>query len=451
MGIAKENVLLNNYDVVKRPRSTKLRNNLSKLIIGIFSFLLFFSTTFEAHAATLAQTLSGRILLDVQNHGEAWYVHTVTKLRYYMKDGPVAYNMMRNFGLGITDADLAIVPSVKTIDELKNSTAVCLSNSTANRLKGKILLQVQQHGEAWYVDVVKCRRIYMKDGDAAYSLMRFLGLGITSKDLATIPIGATSTIPVTSPVVTASQDPFSSVQTYDMVLDRGTFPVTVISLQKDKYEMLTVSENSADCFNNCPAKKLDQYVTEAGALIGIHGSYFCPPDYATCANQLYSYIGPFFNTTKNVAINDYKVPFHSGPMLMIDTADQWHYLHRTNELGWNFAEYNSKHTDKVKSAISNYPSLIENGVVVVESGETMDDKQRTLKGYRGAIGYTDSTVYLVVSQTATVIDMAYVMQKLGATYALNLDGGGSTALYYQDHYIFGPGRLLPNAIVFKKK
>ncbi len=134
-------------------------------------------------------TLSGKILLQVQQHGEAWYVRPETGTRYYMKDGPTAYGMMRTFGLGITDADLANIQSVDTVDELKASQSACLYGSSANATKGKILIQVQQHGEAWYVDVSKCRRIYMKDGDAAYTLMRYLGLGITDADLAKIGIG----------------------------------------------------------------------------------------------------------------------------------------------------------------------------------------------------------------------------------------------------------------------
>ena len=39
---------------------------------------------------------------------------------------------------------------------------------------------------------------------------------------------------------------------------------------------------------------------------------------------------------------------------------------------------------------------------------------------------------------------------LGADNALNLDGGGSTAMYFGGGYISGPGRLLPNAVVLTK-
>lgn len=139
----------------------------------------------------LADRLQGRILLQVQNHGEAWYIRSNDSKRYYMKDGEVAYNMMRYFSLGITDTDLKSIPSVSSTDEMNNSTTICTSNALADRLKGEILLQVEQHGEAWYIDPVKCRSIYLKDGAAAYGIMRYLGLGIVNTDLQKIPVGVT--------------------------------------------------------------------------------------------------------------------------------------------------------------------------------------------------------------------------------------------------------------------
>ncbi|HDQ22377.1 MAG TPA: hypothetical protein ENN28_00185 [Candidatus Uhrbacteria bacterium] len=136
-------------------------------------------------SSTMSHT-KGYILLQVQEHGEAWYVDPVSFKRYYMKDGPTAYEMMRTFGLGITDADLAKIPSVVDTTAMNNSSSICSYNSLANRLKGKILLQVQKNGEAWYVYPKTCRMIYMKDGSAAYEIMRFLGLGITNADLSKI-------------------------------------------------------------------------------------------------------------------------------------------------------------------------------------------------------------------------------------------------------------------------
>jgi hypothetical protein len=135
---------------------------------------------------TLISKLSGRILLQVEEHGEAWYINPKDSMRYYMPDGVAAYSMMRSFGLGIADADLNKIPTVDTPQNMLASTSAC-SNALANRFKGSIMLQVQQHGEAWYIDPTNCRRIYMKDGDAAYQIMRYLGLGITNGDLEKLP------------------------------------------------------------------------------------------------------------------------------------------------------------------------------------------------------------------------------------------------------------------------
>ncbi len=135
----------------------------------------------------LTNRLSGNILLQVDDHGEAWYLSPKDNKRYYMKDGSVAYEMMRAFGLGVTDSDLNKIPLANSTDDIKNASSICASNSLANRMKGKILLQVQQRGEAYYIYPKNCRRIYMKDGDAAYQIMRFLGLGITNGDLEKIP------------------------------------------------------------------------------------------------------------------------------------------------------------------------------------------------------------------------------------------------------------------------
>ncbi len=135
----------------------------------------------------LVDRLLGNIILQVEEHGEAWYLNPNDSKRYYMKDGSVAYEMMRSFGLGITDDDLNKIPISNTTDEIKDAASICNTNALANRLKGKILLQVQQNGEAFYVYPKNCRMIYMKDGVAAYQIMRYLGLGITNSDLEKIP------------------------------------------------------------------------------------------------------------------------------------------------------------------------------------------------------------------------------------------------------------------------
>ncbi len=130
------------------------------------------SSQIQAHERNRERILEktrGRILLQVEKHGEAWYVDPVSEKRFYMENGPIAYEMMRKFGLGITDEDLL---------KLQNG-----DDELARRLKGRILLQVQKHGEAYYVHPETGIPYYMKDGDTAYELMRNYSLGITDADL----------------------------------------------------------------------------------------------------------------------------------------------------------------------------------------------------------------------------------------------------------------------------
>ncbi|MFA6382220.1 MAG: CARDB domain-containing protein [Candidatus Buchananbacteria bacterium] len=180
----------------------------------------------------LTQQVKGRILLQVENNGEAWYVDPATGKKFFLKDGQSAYTALNAFGLGITNADLSKIPigfeqrfndvdtdgdglsdkleeaigsnvNMKDSDadgyddktEALNGYSPIGSNKFAynadliNTLKGKIVLQVDSRGQAWYINPVDGKRYYMKDGDQAYQIMRFLSLGITNENLHKIAVG----------------------------------------------------------------------------------------------------------------------------------------------------------------------------------------------------------------------------------------------------------------------
>lgn len=172
----------------------------------------------------------GYILLHVNSLGEAWYVLPTATERFYIKNGDAAYAALRNFGLGITNADLWQIPigiqqpagatdsdqdgladkleealgtssagtdtdsdGYSDSDELNSgynplgSTKLITNTELADRLKGYILLQVESRGEAWYVNPADGKRYYMADGDWAYEIMRLKSLGIND-DIAQIPL-----------------------------------------------------------------------------------------------------------------------------------------------------------------------------------------------------------------------------------------------------------------------
>lgn len=178
----------------------------------------------------LAKRLSGKILLAVEDGGKAYYVDPKSLQKYYLADGNAAYNALRKFGIGITNANLNKVPvgiedRVLGVDSdndgLDDKTEVALgtnpnkadtdgdgykdgeevksgynpkgagksntNSAYAKGLEGKIFLQVEGNGEAWYVYGGK--RYYLADGEAAYKIMKFLSLGITNSDLSQIKEG----------------------------------------------------------------------------------------------------------------------------------------------------------------------------------------------------------------------------------------------------------------------
>lgn len=150
------------------------------LKFSLFAFVLVAAilAPFRGDAAMLSDKLRGYLLLQVEQHGEAWYVNPSDGLRYYMKDGPAAFEVMRRTSLGISNNDLAAL----------HAGNVALKA----RLKGWILLQVESHGEAWYVCPRTGTVSYMRDGAAAYTIMSQCGLGIRDSDLALVPAGSLS-------------------------------------------------------------------------------------------------------------------------------------------------------------------------------------------------------------------------------------------------------------------
>jgi len=233
----------------------------------------------------------------------------------------------------------------------------------------------------------------------------------------------------------------------------GSFAYKLVKATRGGTEIQTVSATKSECANNCPAQSLDAYVAQSSGFAGMHGSYFCPPDYAYCSSSRYYYDTPLYDSLTNRWINwanrdwnDRGAITVSGSTITSHWAGKWA---AQPDGSFNVWHDTSVPETGLDAAIFNFPLLLHNGTIVANTGNT-DSKQQQ-KAARGAFGFDSQYLYLATFSNASVIDAAYAMQALGATSALNLDGGGSSALYYQGHYLTGPGRLLPNAIVLKQK
>ena len=70
----------------------------------------------------------------------------------------------------------------------KDLNRVMTDKIFAKKHSGKIFLKVEAYGEAYYIDI-DGNAHYLKDGTVAYKIMRNLGLGITNSDLRKIEVG----------------------------------------------------------------------------------------------------------------------------------------------------------------------------------------------------------------------------------------------------------------------
>lgn len=154
----------------------KFKPTLKKIFFLIF-FILFFAQTNIALSESLSSRLKGRILLQAESHGEAWYINPDTEKRIYLGRPADAFNIMRELGLGITNNNL---------DKIAKEGEADKDINLAKKLSGKILLQVEKNGEAWYVNPQDYKRYFLGRPLDAFNLMRRLGLGISNENLKKI-------------------------------------------------------------------------------------------------------------------------------------------------------------------------------------------------------------------------------------------------------------------------
>lgn len=211
--------------------------------MGILSLGIFGLVLFSFASSDLTRNVAGKILLDVQRNGEAWYVHPVTMERYYLGTPEDAYKLMRVLGLGISNQHLETIP--------KPGQAFVGDRALRERLSGRILLQVQSHGEAWYVDPQNLQRHYLGSARDAFAVMREFGLGITHEQLQQIPDGgevaasSKQTIPFTAQAPFAEWDDLrqqEGCEEASALMAMHWVYGTEISLEYARQEIVTMSD-----------------------------------------------------------------------------------------------------------------------------------------------------------------------------------------------------------------
>lgn len=241
----------------------------------------------------------------------------------------------------------------------------------------------------------------------------------------TVVASAPKPIPVSAPVNNSL--PGSGYSRQKVSTSRGEFVVGMVSAPGARVVIETAGES--DCSNDCPTKSLAEHVAASSGFAGINGAYFCPPDYAQCQGKVNTFDTLAVNGRTKAVLNRANNVYSTVP-LVAAYGSSLSFYDQTVQWGVDASS---------GGALANYPRLVRDGSVATteENG----------KGTRGFIGQKDNSIIIGHVFSASFGDTAEVLKTLGVQNAMNLDGGGSTSLWYEGSYRAGPGRSLPTAIV----
>lgn len=182
----------------------------------------------------LARRLAGRILLQVESRGEAWYVNPSNLNRYYLAGSSTAFDLIKTLSIGISNQNLRRIPigllasseadrdgdglperlekALGTDPQKSDSDGDSFADNLeiannydpagvgvlpidkifASRQSGKFFLQVESAGELWYLNPSDRKRYYVGGSSDVYLIIKKLGLGITNALLQGIAPSALS-------------------------------------------------------------------------------------------------------------------------------------------------------------------------------------------------------------------------------------------------------------------
>jgi hypothetical protein len=130
---------------------------------------------YTSFAKSDVSRFSGRILLQVESHGEAWYANPDDGKYYFLGKPEDAFEVMKDFGIGITE----------------NYYNYFATNGVPSKFLGKFLLRVQDRGQAYYVSPRDSKMHYIGRVPDALGIMREQGIGISNAVFNKITKGKT--------------------------------------------------------------------------------------------------------------------------------------------------------------------------------------------------------------------------------------------------------------------
>lgn len=245
-----------------------------------------------------------------------------------------------------------------------------------------------------------------------------------------------TTTPIPANVPEIKEAPSSGYRRQKVVVGDVSFLVDVISADLGSTRVIVDTASDGTCAKDCPVLPLATYASRNNAFAGVNGTYFCPETYPSCVDKKNSFDVLVMNKNKVYFNSDNNV--YSTVPIAIFSGTSARFIGQSS--GWG-------RDTGVDAVIANRPMLVLDGNIMFGGG---GEEKEGAKGNRSFLGASGSTAYIGVVHSATVAESAKVLQAMGIKSAINLDDGGSTALW-SGGYKVGPGRNLPNVVLFVRK
>ncbi len=227
------------------------------------------------------------------------------------------------------------------------------------------------------------------------------------------------------------------------VVDGHRVRVFVIP-HNDTYRVTAIASNTGS--------NLRSLVESARGVAGINGAYFIPRDYSGKPD-----------TTNTVRVMDrngfsFSKYYPDTGINAIFGFDAEHIpiliqnsIYGNKELRDN---YNSGMILTLVSGIANFPILLANGINMVPRYDVLElitekMKQKSTKSF--ICRTADNDIKMGTIEKISIVDVPPLIRQFGCTDAINLDNGGSLAMYDNSKYVLGPGRNIMDAFVIVKK
>lgn len=201
-------------------------------------------------------------------------------------------------------------------------------------------------------------------------------------------------------------------------------------------------------------ESLGGIVKDYGAIAGINGSFFDAYNHSAVKppnNELICMSEPVYCSDIGTVLGF--TPDGEARMAPSPVADALHRLDPVYAPGWNGDVDKALFWQRVTEGMGAGPRLVKDGEIDYEPYDEGFHSNEVLSGVsmRSAVGITSTGWLLLVTTRASMRQLAHIMRALGCSEAMNLDGGTSSGLWGNGHYLRRPGRQLSNALVILKR